>query len=111
MAKPAGQQSEESRLMKLEQEIEKIKERNSRVESDKAWEISFARRAIITTGTYFISAAFLFSINAQNPLLAAFVPALGFLLSTLTLPLFKKWWLGGRNSSFLADSHSKHEEL
>ncbi len=80
----------------LELELEKIKERNTRVEADKAWETSFTRRAIISLGTYIISAAFLVAINAQYPLLVALVPVLGFLLSTLTLPLFKDWWLGSR---------------
>lgn len=80
----------------LERDIAKIKERNTRVEADKAWETSLARRAIIAAGTYAVSAAFLVAINAQYPFLVAFVPVLGFLLSTLTLPLFKEWWLGSR---------------
>jgi hypothetical protein len=80
-------------LMDVEAEIKSIKERNSRVEADKAWETSFARRAFIAAGTYVLSAIFLLTINAQNPFLAALVPALGFLLSTLTLPFFKSLWL------------------
>ena len=80
----------------LELEVEKIKGRNVRVEADKAWETSTTRRAIISIGTYLVSAAFLAAINAQYPLLVAFVPVLGFLLSTMTLPLFKEWWLARR---------------
>ncbi|MDD5171550.1 MAG: hypothetical protein PHF60_00780 [Candidatus ainarchaeum sp.] len=87
-----------AKMDQLEREVGKIKERNSRVEADKAWETSLMRRVIIAVGTYLISAAFLVAINAQYPLLVALVPVLGFLLSTLTLPLFKDWWLARRKS-------------
>jgi len=79
--------------MDVEAEIKKIKERNARVEADKAWETSFSRRMIIAIGTYLVCALFLLSINAPNPFLAALVPSLGFLLSTLTLPFLKDLWL------------------
>ncbi len=81
----------------LESEIRRIKERNARVEADKAWETSLARRAIIAAGTYAAAALFLLIIGSPNPYLAALVPALGFVLSTLTLPLFKGWWLSRRD--------------
>jgi len=84
-------------IMDVEAEIKSIKERNARVEADKAWETSFARRAIIAAGTYVLSAIFLLTINAQNPYLAALVPALGFLISTLTLPFLKAAWPRGRD--------------
>jgi len=77
----------------MKSEILKIKERNKRVEIDKAWEISNTRRIIIAVLTYIVVVIFLFSINAPNPLLSAFIPAIGFLLSTLTLPLIKKMWV------------------
>ena len=73
--------------------FEKIKERNKRVEADKAWEISITRRFIIALMTYIIISIFLISINVLNPWLNAIVPTVGFILSTLTLPLFKKFWL------------------
>jgi hypothetical protein len=82
--------------MDVESEIKSIKERNARVEADKAWETSFARRMSIAVGTYAVSAIFLLSINAQNPFLAALVPSVGFLLSTLTLPFLKERWLRRR---------------
>ncbi len=75
------------------EEIEKIKERNVRVELDKAWETSKTRRIIISVMTYIIIVVFLYSINAPNPWLNALVPTVGFVLSTLTLPFFKKWWI------------------
>jgi len=77
----------------MKKELQNIKERNARVEADKAWETSFTRRAIIAIMTYLIVVLFLFMINAPKPWLNALVPTAGFILSTLTLPIFKKWWL------------------
>lgn len=76
----------------MKKEIESIKERNSRVEKDKAWETSKTRRAIIAVMTYIVIVIFLFSIDAPNPFLSAIVPVLGFILSTLTLQVFKRLW-------------------
>lgn len=74
-------------------EIESIKERNKRVEIDKAWETSKTRRIIIAIMTYIVIVIFLILINAPYPFLNAIVPAVGFILSTLTLPLFKRLWV------------------
>lgn len=73
-------------------EIEKLKERNKKVEEDKAWETSKTRRAIIFVMTYSVIVIFLYSIGAPNPWFNALVPALGFIISTLTLPIFKNLW-------------------
>ncbi|MFH1210480.1 MAG: hypothetical protein V1645_01055 [archaeon] len=77
----------------MKEEIEQIKERNKKVEADKSWETSKTRRIIIALMTYIIIVIFLFSINAPNPWLNSIVPTLGFVLSTLTLPFFKKSWM------------------
>lgn len=82
--------------MEVEAEIKKIKLRNARVEGDKAWETSYFRRFTITTGTYAAAYLLLLVIEAPNPHVAALVPAMGFLLSTLTLPFLKEFWLRGR---------------
>lgn len=79
--------------MNLEQEIQQIKNRNAKVESDKAWETSSVRRITIAVITYVVAGATLQLINASNPWLTAFVPTLGWLLSTLTLPPLRRWWL------------------
>jgi hypothetical protein len=79
--------------MDVEKEIAVFKERNRRVEVDKAWETSWTRRLIIIGGTYGIAAWWLMSIGNNEPFLNAAVPAGGYLLSTLTLPIFKKWWV------------------
>ena len=74
-------------------EIELIKERNKRVETDKAWETSKTRRAIIALMTYLIIVIFLYVIGVPEPWFVALVPTIGYVLSTLTLPFFKRFWL------------------
>lgn len=85
-----------SRLMvtleNLEQRITRIEQRNSKVETDKTWEISFTRRGLLILFTYLAIGAYLNVINIPNPWLNAIVPAIAFLLSTLTLPFFKTLW-------------------
>ena len=78
---------------KLEIEIEKIKERNARVETDKAWETSQTRRIVATIFIYVLSAVILFSINAPSPFVNALIPAVGFLFSIETFPLLKEFWI------------------
>lgn len=80
-------------LKQLETEIKNIKERNSSVESDKSWELSYTRRLILMLFTYLAIGFYLSSINIKNPWLHAIVPAVAFMLSTLTLPFIKKIWL------------------
>lgn len=80
-------------ITQLQKEIEKIKERNKRVEADKDWELSYARRFLLVLFTYLAIGFYLQSIKIPKPWLNAIVPAVAFMLSTLTLPLFKKWWL------------------
>lgn len=79
--------------MNLEKEIVGLKERNKRVEADKAWETSYTRRVLLAIFTYLAIALYLNVIEVPNPWLNAIVPSLGFLLSTLTLPFFKSLWL------------------
>ncbi len=79
--------------MEIEKEIEIIKERNSRVETDKAWEVSWTRRLFISVSTYVIAGIWLVVIHDSFPWLKAFVPAGGYLLSTLSLPFIKEWWV------------------
>jgi len=83
-------------LQKLEERIEKIEARNRKVESDKAWETSFARRGLLILFTYLSIGFYLNAIQIKDPWLNAIVPSIGFLLSTLTLPFFKKMWLKSR---------------
>ena len=74
----------------LEKEILLIKSRNKKVEIDKAWETSWFRKFILMIFTYLGIGFYLQAINIEKPWLNAIVPSIGFLLSTLTLPFFKK---------------------
>ena len=81
----------------IRREIEIIKERNRRVEADKAWEISWTRRLSIAIATYIIAGIWLFVISDTYPWLKAFVPAVGYFLSTLSLRAIKNRWLANRS--------------
>lgn len=76
----------------LEKRIEKIEERNRKVEKDKAWETSFVRRGLLIMFTYLAIGLYMDAIGVNLPWLNAIVPSLGFFLSTLTLPFFRKLW-------------------
>jgi small-conductance mechanosensitive channel len=77
----------------LKKEIDQIKARNKRVETDKAWETSWTRRLLILVLTYIVIVIFFITSKLPNPFANAVVPSLAFLLSTMTVPLIKKWWL------------------
>ena len=77
----------------LESQIAAIVERNKRVEADKAWEMSWMRRITIAVLTFAVAVLFLRLIGNEGFWLNAAVPALGYLLSTLSLPWVKRWWI------------------
>ncbi len=83
----------EERIKKLEEEVGALKARNQKVEADKAWEISSTRRLFIAVSTYAIAGVWLMLIHDTFPWLKALVPSAGYLLSTLSLPFIKKWWV------------------
>ena len=78
--------------MDIEKEINLIKERNKRVEGDKAWETSLVRRILITVFIYLVIGFYLTLIDVVRPWLNAIVPAGAYILSTLILPFFKEFW-------------------
>ncbi|MES2437396.1 MAG: hypothetical protein V4519_05300 [Patescibacteria group bacterium] len=78
---------------KLQKEIQILQMRNLRVDADKAWETSFVRRMSIAVVTYFVAAAVMYVIGAGNVFLNALIPTIGYILSTLSLPYIKKWWI------------------
>ena len=80
-------------LKQIEGEIKVIKERNARVEADKAWETSWTRKVLIAVLTYVVIVIFFFFARLPNPFVNSIVPAVAFVLSTLTLPLIKKLWV------------------
>lgn len=77
----------------LKNEIEEIKKRNNRVELDKAWETSLARKLLIAIFTYIVIVLFFFVASLPKPFINAIVPTIGFVLSTLSIPYFKKYWI------------------
>jgi hypothetical protein len=77
----------------LKAEIEEIKNRNARVEADKAWETSWSRKILIAVLTYIVVVLFFYFASLPNPFVNALVPTVGFVLSTLSIPAFKKLWL------------------
>lgn len=79
--------------MDIQSELSLIKERNKRVELDKAWETSWIRRIVIIFFTYVVAGIWLLVIDNNHPWLNAFVPTGGYVLSTLSLPFIKKKWL------------------
>ena len=80
----------------IEFNLDEIKKRNRRVEADKAWETSTFRRILIAVITYALIVLFMYSSGIGRPLLSAIVPTAGYLLSTLSLPFVKRWWISRR---------------
>ncbi len=80
-------------LQDLQSEIEKIKERNRRVEREKSWEVSWTRRIMVAIVTYIVIAIFFIFIGTDEPLRDSIVPSAAFVLSTLSGPFIKKFWL------------------
>ena len=77
----------------LENEIAKIKERNKRVELDKAWETSWTRKICICILTYIVVVIYSYLINKNNNIwLSSLVPVIGFTLSTVSLNLVRTVW-------------------
>lgn len=77
----------------LEEKIRRIEDRNERVEMEKKWETSWTRRGLLVIFTYLSIGVYLQFANIPEPWLNAIVPAVAFMLSTLTMPFFKKIWL------------------
>ena len=77
-------------------DIESIAQRNARVEADKAWETSWARRCLIAMLTYIFLLIYLPMLGHEKAYLHATVPVFGYLFSTLTIPFIKTWWLENR---------------
>lgn len=80
-------------MKELEKEIELIKERNKRVEADKAWETSGIRKICIAVLTYLVVVCYNYgTTKISNVFLASLVPVMGFLLSTLSLRVIRNIW-------------------
>ena len=89
----------DSKVEELEREIERIKRRNKKVELDKAWEVSRARRICICALTYIVVVIYSVIIkNNGSIFLSSLVPVIGFILSTLSLKFVRTMWEKNRKS-------------
>lgn len=82
----------ENRLAEQERIIRLICARNERVELDKAWEQSTTRKLAIALLTYFLTCIVFWSIGVTEFALNAFIPTIGYLLSTQSLPAVRRIW-------------------
>ena len=80
-------------MKSVKSELRAIKERNARVELDKAWETSFTRKIIIAVLTYLVIVIFFYFARLPKPFVNSIVPSLAFIISNLSLPIFKKIWM------------------
>lgn len=80
-------------LETLREEIEAIKDRNRRVEADKAWELSGTRKIVIALATYLVVLIFMLTTGFDRPFLGALVPTAGYLLSMSSMSFIKKRWI------------------
>ena len=77
----------------IEKRLNALEQRNKRVELDKAWETSWIRKGIIVILTYVTLVLFFFAAGLPKPFINSIVPTVGFVLSTLSLPFFKRLWI------------------
>lgn len=83
----------DSAINNLENRIQKIEDRNTKVELDKKWETSSVRIIVISIITYMCAVCVFKALGNSKPFLNACIPVLGFILSTLTLAPLKKYWM------------------
>ena len=79
----------QERLSVVESELADIRNRNSRVESDKAWETSRVRLLSVTGITYVTMVLVFLVLGSSRPFVDALVPTTGFFLSTLSISFLR----------------------
>lgn len=79
----------QERLSLVESELADIRNRNRRVESDKAWETSRGRLLSITGITYVTMVLVFLVLGSSRPFVDALVPTTGFFLSTLSISFLR----------------------
>jgi len=95
MSKPTSQQDSidlielQERLSVVEHELAAIRNRNHRVESNKAWETSRVRLFSITAITYVTMVLVFLVLGSSRPFVDALVPTTGFFLSTLSVSFLR----------------------
>jgi hypothetical protein len=76
----------------LEERVAAIEARNAKVESDKGWETSLARRGSIAFITYVVISLTLVVIGHEGAWVHSLIPVIGYLLSTLALRFVRDQW-------------------
>ena len=89
----------DERFEKIEQELSNIKERNVRVEAEKAWERSFLRIGTVMVMTYGIACVAFYAIGNDHPFRNGLIPTIGFFLSIQSIPFLKRAWVNTYISS------------
>lgn len=80
-------------IQNIEKDLDQIKQRNQRVEADKAWETSWMRIGSVALITYLIALLVMRTIRVERFWLQAFIPTIGYILSTQSLPMIRRWWI------------------
>lgn len=81
-----------AQVKELSIRLERIEDRNSRVELAKRWETSRTRTLLVLLLTYFVMCLVFMALNAERIFASALIPTLGFFLSTWSLPFARKFW-------------------
>jgi hypothetical protein len=79
--------------MSVEDRLSAIESRNAKVEADKAWETSLARRGFLALITWLAAGFTLSLLGSENAWILALVPVMGYIISTLSLPYIRQFWL------------------
>ena len=80
-------------IKELENEVNKIIERNKVVELNKKWETCWTIKICICILTYAIVIIYSYIVrNYDNIFLSSLVPVIGFTLSTLSLKFVRQIW-------------------
>lgn len=78
--------------MSLEERVNKIEERNKKVELNKSWETSWTRRICIMILTYIVVVFYSYlTTKINNIFLSSLVPVIVFTLSTASLNIIRKF--------------------
>ena len=74
----------------LEERVSKLEARNRRVEADKAWETSWARRLSLMLLIYIVVVFYLRFVIHIDPWINGLVPVIGYFVSTFTISFLKQ---------------------
>lgn len=82
----------QAQLRGFSNQIQEIKDRNSRVEINKRWETSKTRFLSLTLIMYITMVLLFYVINSMKPFQDALIPTIGYMLSTFSLNLIRSAW-------------------